>query len=321
MPSTWPCTKWPPNSLPAVSGRSRFTRVPALISANEVRRSVSEERSAAKISPLISTMVRQQPFTAMLPDTASEAASGPACTRSRPPAVPVSRAPFSSASFPTALLSSASTRPTCSTIPVNIAEVSFHGEVGAEIFRANAGELAHAKRSRTFARRQARQRTTEPDERGCVEQANFLHHIGFESRLVEQRAGLEHHAQDIAAAQLFEHSLQVGAAAARAHVKNLSAMCAKIFGASARRTGAGKHQHVALRGANHLRLRAEPQPRIENYAQDRPPARQPAAIGEQRIIGKNRADAGHDRVRGVPHTVHLGARNFRGDPARLVSIA
>src|SRR5207237_10361443 len=121
---------------------------------NEVRRSVSEERSAAKSSPLISTIVRQQPFTAMLPEMASEAAKRPACTRRRAVCEPPSRAPLRD-----------SMRPTCSMIPVNIVEISFDGEVGAEIFGAQAGEFAHAKSTRAFARRPAWQRTAEPQER------------------------------------------------------------------------------------------------------------------------------------------------------------
>jgi hypothetical protein len=181
-------------------------------------------------------------------------------------------------------------------IPVNIAEVSFHGEVGAKIFRAHAGELAHAKSARTFARRQARQGTAEPHERRRVEQAHFLDQVGFERRLVEERASLEQHAQDIAAAQLFERGLQVRSAVARADMKNLNTKRAQPFGASARRAGGSKNQHVALRGSHELRLRAEPQPRIENHAHERPPARQSAAVGEQRIVGENCADAGHDGV-------------------------
>src|SRR5437588_4056679 len=248
IPSTWPCTKWPPNSLPAVSGRSRFTRVPALISANEVRRSVSEERSAAKISPTISTMVRQQPFTAMLPDTASEAASGPACTRRRLPCTPFSSAP-----------SRASTRPTCSMIPVNISEVSFDGEVRAKVFGVHARKFAHAKRARAFARRQARQRTAEPHQRGRVEQAHFFDEIGLERGLIEERARLEHHTQDIAAAELCEHSVQLRPPAARAHRKDLHAVCTHLFGANTRGARTGKHENIAIGGTHDLRFRAESQ--------------------------------------------------------------
>ena len=51
------------------------------------------------------------------------------------------------------------------------------------------------------------------------------------------------------------------------------------------------------------------------------PARQTAAVCKERVIGENGSDSRHDGVRGLPHAVDLGARNFRGDPARLVSIA
>src|SRR6266478_996557 len=109
VPSTWPSTKWPPNSLPAESGCSRFTRAPffsaPLLAPKEVLRIVSPERSAEKRSFSAETMVRQQPLTAMLLATARLEASVGAWMVTRPPS-------FCSGKD--------STVPRCSMIPVNI---------------------------------------------------------------------------------------------------------------------------------------------------------------------------------------------------------
>src|SRR5207247_686761 len=44
-PSTWPCTRWPPNRVASVTGRSRFTGSPGDRRARPVRRIVSSDRS------------------------------------------------------------------------------------------------------------------------------------------------------------------------------------------------------------------------------------------------------------------------------------
>src|SRR6266704_4897168 len=79
MVSTWPSTKCPPNSLPALSGCSRLTPEPFFssppLAPNEVLQIVSPERSAENRPLWRSTMVRQQPFTAMLFETASDGAT------------------------------------------------------------------------------------------------------------------------------------------------------------------------------------------------------------------------------------------------------
>src|SRR5579862_6572237 len=121
--STWPKTKWPPNSLfdpgfadadpgtqPAVRGCSRLTRAPGLRDGKEVLERVSGERSAEKCSWSWWTMVRQQPFTAMLAETARLLAREGACTVSLPPAGPVSRREMV---------------PRCSMMPVNMAQEKY----------------------------------------------------------------------------------------------------------------------------------------------------------------------------------------------------
>src|SRR5229473_1831209 len=109
MVSTWPRTKCPPNSFPAVSGCSRLTRAPFFSSPpfapNEVLWIVSADKSAETRPLWRSTIVRQQPFTAMLFETASDGATEGAWIVTRP---------LSTVS------SSDSMTPWCSIIPVNM---------------------------------------------------------------------------------------------------------------------------------------------------------------------------------------------------------
>src|ERR1700754_3112120 len=105
-PSTWPCTMWPPRRSLARTARSRLTAAPPVSFASVVRSNVSRMTSTVNVSPSTPVTVRQTPSTAIdAPCTASAATTGPR-TVNRP----------SSASPSTATSS-----PSSSTIPVNIA--------------------------------------------------------------------------------------------------------------------------------------------------------------------------------------------------------
>src|SRR5713101_1131874 len=197
MPSTWPCTKCPPNSFPAVSGCSRFTRAPRRSSWNDVQRIVSPERSAVKRALSSATTVRQHPLTAMLFETASDGARLGASTTSFPP------------SFPAA---SESMVPTCSMIPVNILEVSFYGKVRAELPRADFFERRNQRILR--AREGQVGHACKP---GRKKQGDLLHDPFRQRRAVQLAPRLQEHAQDIPPAEFFHHGLQRDAAALAAH--------------------------------------------------------------------------------------------------------
>ena len=84
-----------------VMARSRFTLLPGASARRLVSRMVSGERSAAKVWSLMSSAVRQQPFTAMDAPSPEPCRTVVAPMRSRPPLRDC-------------------TRPSSSTIPVNI---------------------------------------------------------------------------------------------------------------------------------------------------------------------------------------------------------
>src|SRR2546427_6182654 len=203
MPSMCPCTKCPPNSLPAVSGRSRFTRAPGFSSPNDVRRRVSPERSAAKRMLSLETTVRQQPFTAMLLETASDAATSGARIVKRPPS---------------AGKSGDSILPICSMIPVNIVQISFDGEIGAEAMKLNVFEWRQDELPCSRERHPVLSRHF-----GSIEQKQFLHDACRERCAVQLAACFEQDAQDIALAQLFENTVQAHAAALARRLDDLHA--------------------------------------------------------------------------------------------------
>ena len=102
VPSTCPCTTCPPNRPFAASDRSRFTGSPTSKEPSVVRRRVSGTTSTLNPESLRRVTVRHTPLTAMLSPNPRSPSTSDAPTESPPPPA-------------------ASTRPTSSTIPVNMA--------------------------------------------------------------------------------------------------------------------------------------------------------------------------------------------------------
>src|SRR6266436_8210673 len=293
-PSTWPCMKWPPSSFIAVRGRSRLTRVPGFISPKLVRRSVSPERSAAKLSPEISTAVRQQPFTAMLPDFASPAASGPAFTRIR---------------APESLRSSDSIVPTYSTSPVNIVQIYLNCEIDAKLRHRNVLKVASSLKAVRCG-----SDALESGDLRRQEHSNLIYESGCESGGIQRRACFQQYAQYVAVAKFRDNVAQVGLLATSRYMNDFDSGATQrpcfrgIFAL------ASEHEHITVRRAHQLRPQWEAQGRIHYHSQQFAPPRQARAVGEQRIVAEHCADAGEQRVGGVTHALHFGARLGRGNP-------
>src|SRR6266550_4652391 len=293
-PSTWPCMKCPPSSFIAVSGRSRLTRVPGFISPKLVRRSVSPERSAEKLSPEISTAVRQQPFTAMLPDFASPAASGPAFTRML--------APMQSGRAPESLRSNDSIVPTYSTSPVNIVQVSLDCEIDAKLRHRDVLKVASSLKAVRCG-----SDALESGDLGRQEHSNLIHESGCESGGIQSRACFEQYAQYFTAAKFGDDCAQVGLLAASRHVNDFDSgtvQRARLQGILAL---ASEHEHITVRRAHQLRPQWEAQGRIHYHSQQLAPPWQARAVGEQGIVTEHRANACEQRVGGVAHALHFGA--------------
>src|SRR5438552_5379680 len=101
IPSTWPCTRWPPRRSASRSGRSRLTGSPGRRSARLVRESDSSTTSASHQPSPTSTTVTQHPLAAIESPTFASWVTSVAAKRKRLP-------------------SRAASVPSSSTIPVNI---------------------------------------------------------------------------------------------------------------------------------------------------------------------------------------------------------
>src|SRR4051794_37510243 len=129
----------------------------------------------------------------MLPEIARPAASDPAATRKRPPP---------------ATFSSDAILPTCSTIPVNIAQVSFHGKVRTELLDTYMRQFSQVLGSASLQPRSAGRLPL-----GCesarqlrsVKKAHFVDDIGVQCRFIQYGTGFKHHAGYVAAAKLRHH--------------------------------------------------------------------------------------------------------------------
>src|SRR5215210_7314992 len=131
MPSTCPCTIWPPNLSPEAIARSRLTALPSRRAPSAVRLSVSGMAKKVSLPPSASPTVRQVPFT----ETLSPA---------RVSAVTRSAEMLKRNISPLAI---DETRPTSSTSPVNMfllsrdAGIERHGDVRPDLLDLRDREL------------------------------------------------------------------------------------------------------------------------------------------------------------------------------------
>src|SRR2546427_1377750 len=279
MPSTWPWTKCPPNSLPAVSGRSRLTMASDLSSPNEVRRRVSPERSALKVSSLSAATVRQQPLTAMLLETARNGTTPAARTVRRPPSTP---------------LSSDFTKPRCSMIPVNIGQVSLDCQVRSEAVNGNIFQSAQRE---AICKRKGHVRASSDSCR--IKKEELVHDAGGKGGAVQSAPRFENHAEDIAFSQFAKDRFQIRPPALAVGLKDFDADLFQGARSGILRRLRGQHQSSFLRPFRELRFQRQAEARIENHAKQVSAAGKAAAIGEERGIGAEGSHAGQKGGRGV----------------------
>src|SRR5689334_1198128 len=189
VPSTWPCTKWPPSRSSARSGSSRLTGLPASRGPSEERRRVSAITSARKAPSAMVTAVRQTPLTAIESPSDSSSAS----------AVSISiREPAGS-------FSSERTLPRSWTRPVNISPLR-HPRADENVV-VHALDLARDCASGGVDRLHAlplerRARVAAAHEHRRDEQAHLVDLARVEERAGEVRAALEQQGLDAARAEL-----------------------------------------------------------------------------------------------------------------------
>src|SRR5579864_9097860 len=196
---------------------------PAAALPNEVRRSVSADKSVTKNPSPVWTTVRQQPLTAMLaPIFSSDCNSDRVWGASRfasaglvERAKPIFKRP------PFLLRLSSSILPRCSMIPVNIVKISLNSEIGAVTSKRKLRESG-----RTFEPlwRQLRHGDSAVShDFWSIEQNDFVDEFCLEHRAVQFAPGFEYHAENFAAAHFAQHFTQIHVSSARAYVHDFHA--------------------------------------------------------------------------------------------------
>src|SRR5579875_3538880 len=264
MPSTCPCTKWPPRRAPTASGNSRLTIAPGALPAKAVRSRVSRERSAAKDFASCATTVRQHPFTAML------APIERSCARLAARCLPgfgtlmVKRAPSS-------LRVRFSIFPRCSMIPVNIVKVSFDHKIRPETMQRKIRQQRNLfDRPRTTVRERNSKRA---EHARSVKQNHFIHQIFIEHRAIERASRFENHTENFAAAEPTQNFAQLHASVSFAcpnHLRAASAELPRFHGISRPQCEKENAAGSLCRVGNDFGAERNVQVRIQDDAQQRP---------------------------------------------------
>src|SRR5260370_30102583 len=200
---------------------------PDLSSPNEVRRRISTERSALKVSSLSAATVRQEAFAAMLLETARNGATPAARTVRRPPSSP---------------RSSDFTKPKCSMIPVNIGQVSLDCQVRAEAVNGNIFQSAQRE---AICKRKGHVRASSDFCR--IKKEELVHHAGGEGGAVQSAPRFENHTEDIAFSQFAKDRFQIRPPALAAGLKDFDAGLLQGARSGILRRLRGHHPHDFIR--------------------------------------------------------------------------
>src|SRR5438874_2694873 len=205
VPSTCPCTTWPPRRSDARSGSSRFTRAPTRTVASDERANVSLMTCAANCSPPTSQAVRQTPLTAIESPASSSRARG-VSIRTVAPASPSSKA----TTVPRSVISPVNTAAPCRR-PSPLAQARGDQQVIAD---ALALQRERPQRLRDVLDPLALQRIARgtAQQQRCEEQPQLVDLARIQKRPRQARTTLQHRARDPHRAELIER---------RAHTRRL----------------------------------------------------------------------------------------------------
>src|SRR3954470_21043111 len=301
VPSTWPCTTWPPRRSAGRSGSSRFTRAPGVAAPSDVRRKVSSMTSAAKTPPSTPVAVRHTPFTATESPRARSAASAER-TRSRPSACE-------------------STVPRSWTRPVNMALPAPHAGAYEDIvvhLLALECEGAHGLGDGLDALgldRVARGLAAEEQRRD--EEPQLVDLVGVEESAGELRSPLEQDGGDALLPEPVEGAGHAGTGVRARGEDDLGAGGGERLGVGPRR-GAGHDdgERRVGRGLDELRRERQAGGGVEDDAA-RLAAHALDPRRELRVVGERRADPDGDGVALGPPVVGEAAGARAGDPLRV----
>src|SRR5581483_4820585 len=172
---------------------------------------------------------------------------------------------------------------------VRIAHVAFYCEVFTEAVQMQLLDLGRLAEVAESCAPGEGNRSGSGENLGGVVQENFVHGVGRERGPVYRGSTLDHDADDFEFAEAAEDRRQVGMPVGLEGGYLLDSDAELLQpGSLAWIRGAAKDQHVVPAGGCGIlyqaRIEGKAQARIQNDAQQRPPARPSAAVGEQRIV-------------------------------------
>src|SRR5512132_2429455 len=291
-PSTWPCTRWPPNRVARVTGRSRFTGSPGERPERLVRRTVSSDRSNPRWSGPRSTTVRHTPFTAIDEPTSLSASTVRQDTVIRSGA-------------------RSTTAPSSSTIPVNM---GLHPQVLPYVVEGRDGELHGLGDGGEPPSAQDTGRVLAPNELGGEVHHDLVHGSVLDHGPRERGAAFQEDALYVPLAQVREELSERHPPALGLVLDDLGPPgppgLPTLAGSQARggdHGGCGRVEQVA-------RLR-DPSPGVHEDPEGGTPRVSGIPDGERRIVHQRRPRSDHDGVGGGPEPMDIRTGRLAGDPS------
>ena len=198
---------------------------------------------------------------------------------------------------------------------IRIAEIAFDQDVGAELAEADAlereiwrgGEMRERDAGITCEFRRE-------EERGFVDE------ISGEGGAVERGAGFEQDAANFTTREFGEDSGEIDAAAPRACAHDFDAGVLQLSRFRGVERSVREDDEVVVGGFDDATRGGNAELGVEDDAKETAAAFESAAIGEERIVGDDSADASEERVGRVAHAMNFGAGFFGGDP-RAIGLA
>src|SRR6266403_153345 len=143
--------------------------------------------------------------------------------------------------------------------------------------------FAHATKTWSSCKRH---RPSPRQDLRCIVQENFVNNSSGQRSPIYKRPPFDHHASDFSRRQPFAYCLQIGATI---HTRSrnlfyLNSMFLKLLLLSLFCERA-ENQHIVICSLRDTGIKRQPQMRIDNQTQQRTPARKPASVSKQWIIG------------------------------------
>ena len=149
------------------------------------------------------------------------------------------------------------------------------------------------------------------------EQRHFIDEISGERGTIERRSGFEKGAHDFSAREFGDDSGQIDASAPCACANDFNSGILQLARFGRVEFRMSEDDEIVVGGFHDAAIRGNAEFGIENDSLKTPAAFESAAIGEKRVVGDDRADAGEQGVGRMAHAMNFGTRFFRRDPLTI----